>query len=61
MPCIGLAPEGSRWIDAIPNVKLSPEGIRQDRNSVSPLQAPEQSAKAQTSSAHYALRQAPNI
>ncbi len=24
-----LAPEGSRWIDEIPNVKLSPEGIRQ--------------------------------
>jgi trehalose utilization protein len=24
------APEGSRWIDAIPNVKVSPEGIRQD-------------------------------
>lgn len=24
------APEGSRWIDAIPNVKASPEGIRQE-------------------------------
>src|SRR5438093_9502588 len=23
-------PEGSRWVDAIPNVKLSPEGIRQE-------------------------------
>jgi trehalose utilization protein len=23
-------PEGPRWIDAIPNVKVSPEGIRQD-------------------------------
>jgi len=24
------APEGSRWIDSIPNVKLSPEGVRQE-------------------------------
>jgi trehalose utilization protein len=24
------APEGSRWVDAIPNVKVSPEGIRQE-------------------------------
>jgi trehalose utilization protein len=25
-----VAPEGSRWVDSIPNVKVSPEGIRQD-------------------------------
>jgi trehalose utilization protein len=25
-----VAPEGSPWIDSIPNVKVSPEGIRQD-------------------------------
>jgi trehalose utilization protein len=25
-----VAPEGSRWIDSIPNVRLSPEGIRQE-------------------------------
>jgi trehalose utilization protein len=24
------APEGSRWVDSIPNVKVSPEGIRQE-------------------------------
>jgi len=25
-----VAPEGSRWVDTIPNVKLSPEGIQQE-------------------------------
>jgi trehalose utilization protein len=25
-----LVPEGSRWIDAIPNVRVSPEGVRQE-------------------------------
>jgi trehalose utilization protein len=25
-----VAPVGSRWVDSIPNVKMSPEGIRQD-------------------------------